>query len=196
MFDFAWTEIALIGVVALVAIGPKDLPVAIKAVAEMVKKARRMAGEFQTHVDEMVREANLHEVRDQFNDLRRMDIKGKILNAVDGDRTIRKTIEENPFDFKPAPPPVPVADASTAPTDAVLSELAVAERPEHVIPAPAEAPAPEEAGLETETAAPSFLPPTVVAAGRPSSRSLPPAFVPPAVVAASARRRDYASPYA
>ena len=63
MFDFAWSEIALIGIVALVAIGPKDLPVAIKAVAEMIKKARRMAGEFQTHVDEMVREANLHDVR-------------------------------------------------------------------------------------------------------------------------------------
>ncbi len=110
MFDFAWTEIALIGVVALVAIGPKDLPVAIKAVAEMVKKARRMAGEFQTHVDEMVREANLSEVRDQFNDLRRMDIKGKILDAVDGDKTIRNTMAENPlsgFDINPAPPPVP-----------------------------------------------------------------------------------------
>ena len=97
MFDFAWSEIALIGVVALVAIGPKDLPVAIKTVADLVKKARKMAGEFQTHVDEMVREANLGEVRDQFNDLRRMDIKGKILDAVDGDKTIRKTIADNPL---------------------------------------------------------------------------------------------------
>jgi sec-independent protein translocase protein TatB len=196
MFDFAWTEIALIGVVALVAIGPKDLPVAIKAVAEMVKKARRMAGEFQTHVDEMVREANLHEVRDQFNDLRRMDIKGKILEAVDGDKTIRNTIKDNPFEFKPAPPPVPVADTAPAAPgldDAVVTELAVAEHPAHVIPAPT----PEQEPAESaEAAAPSFLPPTVVAAGRPSSRSLPPAFVPPAVVAASTRRRDYASPYA
>ena len=104
MFDFAWSEIALIGVVALVFIGPKDLPVAIKAVAEMVKKARRMAGEFQTHVDEMVREANLHEVRDQFNELRRMDIKGQILKAVDSDGSIRKTLHENPVDFTPPPP--------------------------------------------------------------------------------------------
>ena len=59
MFDFAWSEIALIGVVALIAIGPKDMPVAIRAVTDMIKKARRMAGEFQTHVDEMVREADL-----------------------------------------------------------------------------------------------------------------------------------------
>ena len=48
MFDFAWSEIGLIGVVALIAIGPKDMPAAIKAVTGMIKKARRMAGEFQT----------------------------------------------------------------------------------------------------------------------------------------------------
>src|ERR1700712_4603420 len=111
MFDFAWSEIALIGVVALIAIGPKDMPVAIKAIAEMVKKARRMAGEFQTHVDEMVREANLHEVREQVNDIRRMDIKGKILDAVDSDGGLRKTIADKPLDFSPAPPAVPVADS-------------------------------------------------------------------------------------
>ena len=110
MFDLAWSEIALIGVVALIAIGPKDMPVAIKAVAQMVKKARRMAAEFQTHVDEMVREANLHEVRDQINDIRSMDIKGKILNAVDNDGSIRRTINERPFNAAP-PPVTPVADA-------------------------------------------------------------------------------------
>jgi sec-independent protein translocase protein TatB len=58
MFDFAWSEIAIIAAVALVVIGPKDLPVALRAVSGFVKKARRMAGEFQTHVDEMMREAD------------------------------------------------------------------------------------------------------------------------------------------
>ena len=181
MFDFAWTEIALIGVVALVAIGPKDLPVAIKAVAEMVKKARKMAGEFQTHVDEMVREANLSEVRDQFNDLRRMDIKGKLLDAVDGDKTIRNTIADNPmanFDINPAPPPIPVHDT-------VIPEIAVAERADHAIPAP-----------PVQSGPPSFIPPKVIAAGLPSSRAKPPSFVPPAVIAKSVRRHGYASPYA
>ncbi len=214
MFDFAWTEIALIGVVALVAIGPKDLPVAIKAVAEMVKKARRMAGEFQTHVDEMVREANLHEVRDQFNDLRRMDIKGKILDAVDGDQTIRKTISENPLDqrfgdikpaeISPPPPPVPVPDSfppaggpympalSGAADLGVpgLTETTVALRPDHTMMGAA----PEPAVAEEEALA--FLPPAVTAAGPPSGRPAPPPFVPPAVVAASASRSAYASPYA
>ena len=212
MFDFAWSEFALIGIVALVAIGPKDLPVAIKTIAELVKKARRMAGEFQTHVDEMVREANLHEVRDQFNDLRRMDIKGKILEAVDGDQTIRKAIRENPLDAKPAPPPVPVHD-SVAGTEAYtpalagnglgvpgLTETTVAVRPEHAIGVLAEPEAvteeTEAAAARDEAAALAFLPPAVVAAGLPSKRPAPPAFVPPGVVAQSKGRAAYASPYA
>jgi sec-independent protein translocase protein TatB len=194
MFDFAWSEIALVGIVALIAIGPKDLPVAIKTVADLVKKARRMAGEFQTHVDEMVREANLGEVRDQFNDLRRMDIKGKILDAVDGDKTLRNTIADNPLkdalndlktDINPAPPPVPVHDS--APLVSGLEEHSIAARTDHVIVAPEP---------EIDSGPPPFIPPAVAATGLPSKRPRPPAFVPPAVVAGAASRSAYASPYA
>jgi len=163
MFDFAWSEIALIGVVALVLIGPKDLPVAIKTVAQMIKKARRMAGEFQTHVDEMVREANLQEVRDQFNDIRRMDIKNQILRAVDDDGSIRKTLSEPLVDFSPPPPVVPVHDS------APLPEVTVAEQPQHEVPA--------------AVAAPAFVPPSYVQAEPPAAPAAP-AFVPPAAASA------------
>ncbi|GAC1348229.1 MAG: hypothetical protein NVSMB18_35790 [Acetobacteraceae bacterium] len=198
MFDFAWSEIALIGVVALIAIGPKDLPVAIKAVAEMIKKARRMAGEFQTHVDEMVREANLHEVRDQFNDLRRMDIKGQILKAVDEDGSLRRTVAETEtmadttMDFSPPPPVVPVADSTPpAGSDApALPEVTVADRALHDIP-----------GLALPPEAPAFVPPAYVPPSHAKAIELapppapeppapeppapgPPAFVPPAAAAA------------
>ena len=171
MFDFAWSEFALIGVVALVLIGPKDLPIAIKAVAQTVKKARRMAGEFQTHVDEMVREANLQEVRDQFNDLRRMDIKGQILKAVDSDGTIRSTLRDNPMDFSPPPPVVPVHD-SVPPSP--LPEVIVADH------TPAPAPAPE---------APAFVPPSFAHVAPPPplpepAAPAPPAFVPPSAATA------------
>src|ERR1700722_17175252 len=107
MFDFAWSEIALIGVVALIAIGPKDLPVAMKAVTTMIKKARRMAGEFQTHVDEMMREADLHEVREQINEIRNFDFKGEIEKAVDADGSIRATFAENPLEPTITAPPPP-----------------------------------------------------------------------------------------
>ena len=162
MFDFAWSEIALIGVVALVAIGPKDLPVAIKAVAEMVKKARRMAGEFQTHVDEMVREANLHEVRDQFNEIRRMDIKGQILKAVDNDGSIRKTLHENPMDITPPPPAVPVHDSAPA----VTAEAA----PASLLPELTETTVPERPAHDALAAVPGYDPGAAVPACRLSCR--------------------------
>ncbi len=132
MFDFAWSEIVLIGVVALIAIGPKDLPVAMKGVAGTIKKARRMAAEFQTHVDDMMREANLDEVRSQFNEIRNFDIKGTVTRAVDADGAIRQSFSGNPLDpaappaAEPAPPPPepppPDAPAFIPPEYAAKSE--------------------------------------------------------------------------
>src|SRR5277367_5821697 len=63
MFDFAWSEIMVIGAVALVVIGPKDLPRALRTAGVMVRKARHLAREFQNSVEEMVRESGLDEVR-------------------------------------------------------------------------------------------------------------------------------------
>ena len=159
MFDFAWSEIALIGVVALIAIGPKDMPVAIKAVAEAVKKARRMAGEFQVHVDEMVREANLHEVRDQINDIRRMDSTGKILGAVDGDGTIRRTMAETPFETH-APPAAATEATTTLTTPPPLTETVVPAAAEHVIAAPDAVLREAVPSAPAAPAAPAMLPPT------------------------------------
>jgi sec-independent protein translocase protein TatB len=191
MFDFAWTEIALIGVVALVAIGPKDMPGAIKAVAEMVKKARRMAGEFQTHVDEMVREANLDEVRTQISQIRNLDIKGTIERAVDGDGSIRKTFTEDPL--KPSyTPPASTPPASTPPE--VTGEHAGDAIPAHLVSTAPDAPPDETAipvgrnldrpiwldsaqadggALAVAEAAPAFIPPAIAAP------PVPPAFIPP-----------------
>src|SRR6185437_8676475 len=97
MFDFAWSEIALIAAVALIAIGPKDMPVAIRAVSTWIKKARRMAAEFQTHVDEMVRDADLADVRNSINEIRNFDIKGTVERAVDPDGSLRSTFANNPL---------------------------------------------------------------------------------------------------
>jgi sec-independent protein translocase protein TatB len=181
MFDFAWTEIALIAVVALIAIGPKDLPVAIRAVTEMIKKARRMAGEFQTHVDDLVREANLDEVRSQINEIRNFDIKGTVERAVDPDGSLRSTISSNPLAATTSTyqPPQP-------------SEAAVGEHAQTVIDAPAdvdllERPAePEEAPVVEEIAVdpiPAWLPPAMAPAPpAPSPVAVvdAPSFIPPA----------------
>jgi sec-independent protein translocase protein TatB len=167
VFDFAWSEIALIGIVALIAIGPKDLPIAIKAVAGLIKKARRMAAEFQTHVDELVKEADLSEVRDQFNQIRRFDFREEISKAVDADGSIRNTLSANPLaePFKPVtPPPEPTPSIeNTGP-----EETRVLERPPQTIYHP-------------DT--PPFIPPGNQAPAEPAepapTHSAPPAFIPP-----------------
>jgi sec-independent protein translocase protein TatB len=89
MFGLAWSEVLLIGAVALIAIGPKDLPVAIKAVTGAIKKARRLAAEFQTHVDELVREADLGSVKDSFKELADFDVTGTVEKAVDPDGSLK-----------------------------------------------------------------------------------------------------------
>ncbi len=171
MFDFAWSEIAVIAVVALIAIGPKDMPVAIKAVAQVIKKARRMAGEFQSHVDEMVREANLHEVRDQINEIRNFDVKGQVEKAVDADGSLRATFASSPLAQGYTPPPNSATPAIAA--SAVAHDSGVLERPldDH-------GPQPQAAPV------PSFIPPEVAgnqSAPDPEVREAdePPAFIPP-----------------
>src|ERR1700749_4230743 len=117
MFDFAWSELALIAVVALIAIGPKDMPVAIRTVTGWIKKARRMASEFQTHVDEMVREADLSDIRSSINEIRNFDIRGQIEKAVDADGSLRSTFASDPM--------APKAASAAAVTS--VEEIAVSE---------------------------------------------------------------------
>jgi sec-independent protein translocase protein TatB len=113
MLGLDWSELAVIAMVALVVIGPKDLPGAIRGLAQGVQKLRRMAGEFQGHLDEVVREAKLDEIRNQINEVRNFDIKGEMERAVDSDGSLRKTFSEDPLN--PAtPPPTPSPPVETA----------------------------------------------------------------------------------
>lgn len=66
MFDVAPTELLLVAVVALVVIGPKDLPKAMRVVGYWVGKARGVARQFRSGFDSMVREAELHEMEKQW----------------------------------------------------------------------------------------------------------------------------------
>ena len=65
MFDMSWGEVMVIGAVALIVIGPKDLPKALRTVGSMTAKVRRMAAEFQGQFNEAMREAELDDVQKQ-----------------------------------------------------------------------------------------------------------------------------------
>lgn len=176
MFDFAWSEIGLIAAVALVLIGPKDLPVAIRAVTDMIKKARRMAGEFQTHVDDMLRDANLSEVRDSIAQIRNFDIRGEVERAIDPDHSIRDTFSANPLD--PAPAEAPQGDVAVVEAPAV-TEIEAEGAPAAAEPEKPDAPAfvppglvPHLPAVSGDTEAPPFIPPGTVlqTSSRPTAR--------------------------
>src|SRR5947209_876795 len=69
MFDFSWSELLLIGIVALVAIGPKELPGALRTLGQWVAKVRRMAAEFQNQFHEAMREAELAELKKEVDEM-------------------------------------------------------------------------------------------------------------------------------
>jgi sec-independent protein translocase protein TatB len=69
MFDIAWSEMVLIGGVALIVIGPKDLPGALRTAGQAIGKIRRMASEFQGQFNDAMREAELTDLKKQVEDI-------------------------------------------------------------------------------------------------------------------------------
>lgn len=101
MFDIGWSEIAVIAVVALVVLGPKELPNALRQLASWIKYARKMAGELQSGFNELVREAELDEARKTMSAISRGDIGGTLANHLDPtgeikDALVKPSQEETP----------------------------------------------------------------------------------------------------
>lgn len=70
MFDISWGEFLIVGVVALIVIGPKELPGVIRSVGRGLAKLRAMAADFRGQFDDALREAELHEVKKEFDDFK------------------------------------------------------------------------------------------------------------------------------
>ena len=94
MFDIGWTEITVILVIAIIVIGPKDLPKVLRAVGQWVAKAKAMTRDFRGHVDEMIRETEIDEVKKQIDSIDKFDANSALENTIDADGDIREA-----FDF-------------------------------------------------------------------------------------------------
>ena len=197
MFDFSFSEIALFVMVAMVFIRPKDLPVAIRTLSNGLKAMRRMAAEFQSHVDEMVREADLSEARDQFRDLKSFNLRDRVTKAIDGDNSIRRSLElDAPTKASAAalpkvPPAPPLPPPASSLTD--LETVPYNARPEFE-PA-VDLPVQEEPDVNEDVAgAPSILPPsTARRLQHERSRWRAPDILPPVRAIHAGRRIPIAS---
>src|SRR5262245_42223244 len=116
MFDIGWSEMLVIGVVALLVIGPKELPGALKTFAYWMKQARKMAREFQSGVDDMIRQAELDEARKAVEDARR-NLNKEIETAVDPTGEVKQALSDNsigtPTPSVPVVPPKPPATSNS-----------------------------------------------------------------------------------
>jgi sec-independent protein translocase protein TatB len=121
MFDIGWSELALIAVVALVAIGPKELPGVLRTVGQWVGKVRRMASEFQGQFQEAMREAEMADLKKSFDEVREAASglsKGSIITSLQKDVTNALRIDDadKPMDTQAAPTTdATVASATDAP---------------------------------------------------------------------------------
>jgi sec-independent protein translocase protein TatB len=94
MFDLGWQEFLLVAIIAVIVVGPKDLPRVVRSVSQWVRKARSMAREFQSSLEEVAREAELDDVRKDIQGLSKDGIGKTIEKQIDPDGTIRGEIDE------------------------------------------------------------------------------------------------------
>ncbi len=115
MFDLAWGEIFVIGLVAVLVLGPKELPTAMRTLARAIRKVRNLGSEFQGHFNEMLREAELDEVRKQVQKFSQTSLVEHVANYVDPKGEVAKEVNEALTDPDAVPPAVqdPAATPST-----------------------------------------------------------------------------------
>jgi sec-independent protein translocase protein TatB len=110
MFDIGWSELVVIGVVALIVIGPKELPGVLRAVGQWTTKIRRMASEFQGQFQEAMREAEMADLKQQMESVK--DVAAGIGN-INPLESARRELESS-FDQNAGAAAAPSAPETTA----------------------------------------------------------------------------------
>jgi sec-independent protein translocase protein TatB len=149
MFDFSWSEILLIGIVALVFIGPKELPGVLRTLGQWMAKVRRMASEFQNQFHDAMREAELADLKKEVDDMAsqasryaNFDPLAEARSEMDkAQREVESALAGTPAgEAKPTSDPAPAA--ATPPEGEAGTAAAASQPPSEA--APAEGPAARE----------------------------------------------------
>ena len=139
LLDLGWSELLLIGVVALVFIGPKDLPKALRVAGFWARKARTLSREFQSSIDQMIREADLEDIRREVKQASELNLDQEFRQTIDPTGSLQESLKPPELpDFFNLNRPAPPADEA-APTAPAASE------PPPVEPAPSEPAEPDAA---------------------------------------------------
>ena len=169
MFDIGWSEMAVILLVALVVIGPRDLPRVARTMGRWVAKGRAMAREFQSALEDMARDAELDKVKSEIEKAGRRDLGKTIERHIDPKGELGKAFDPNAKSpSKPAPggkkktagdrgaEPTPPPAATPAEPEPVMAQAEPARaEPEPAAPATTSRPRAKAAERETVPADPS-----------------------------------------
>jgi sec-independent protein translocase protein TatB len=163
MFDISWTEFLLIGIVALIFIGPKELPAVLRTMGQWTRRVRSMAADFQSQFQEAMREAEMADLKKQVDDIAH-DIK-----SYDPLKDVRTDVEaagkdiqsslEKPVMTTPASEPVQAEAPGAQDTTATATEQVTLEAAEQAAAAiPTTASEPTDYSREAAIAAAAIAP--------------------------------------
>jgi sec-independent protein translocase protein TatB len=130
MFDIGWSELLLIAVVAVVVIGPRDLPNAMRSMGKTIRGVRRMASDFQAQFNDAIREAELDDLRREVTELR--DTARGLVSKMDVSSVARDELEgiRQSIDAKEAAIETKTAEGEYAAADAVVGSEPMLALPE------------------------------------------------------------------
>jgi sec-independent protein translocase protein TatB len=147
MFDISWTEFLLIGIVALIVIGPKELPGVMRTLGQYTRKIRSMASDFQNQFQEAMREAEMADLKKEVDDvasgIKNYDPLKEVREDVESIGAIGKDFEKSldkPAETKPV---------ELTPDAGVVAEATTPDAGGDVLPA-VSPPAPEPVELTAE----------------------------------------------
>jgi sec-independent protein translocase protein TatB len=156
MFDFSWSELLLIGIVALIFIGPKELPGVLRTLGQWMSKVRRMAGEFQNQFHDAMREAELADLKKEVDE---MSAQAAVYSNFDPLSDVRKEMETAKRDVESAVADLPAAGQPAAgdsvaapPASDALPAAAAGEAAEEPAKEPATEPVKQHSAAGSEPA--------------------------------------------
>jgi sec-independent protein translocase protein TatB len=82
MFDLGWSEMLVVLVIAIVVVGPKDLPKAVASISRYIRKARSMARDFQSGMDQLAKDTEFDEIQKEMKKATDFDIKNQLEEAM------------------------------------------------------------------------------------------------------------------
>jgi sec-independent protein translocase protein TatB len=176
MFDIGWSEMAVIMLVALVVIGPKDLPRLARSLGQWVAKGRAMAREFQRSLEDMAREAELDDVKREIEKVGRTNIRETIEKSIDPTGELGKAFDPTPNRSTPA---AKVDGVKAAASPAVNGGA----KPEPVAAANSEREAAAKSAPAVRSKPAAGAKPAAAAKSEPAAKSKPAARAKPAAAA-------------